>query len=487
MADLVVGHDAALLPAHDPVFFLLADQDLLDCFKQVFLADILAVGLDGVDGRLVDHIGQVGTDGSAGGQGDLLQVDGLVHLDILGVDLEDGNAALEVGPVHDDAAVETAGPQQGLVQDLWPVGGPDDQDALRGLEAVHLGQELVEGLLPLLVAAPVAGVAAAADGVDLIDKDNAGRVLVGLLEEVAHTGGAHTDIELYEIRAGQGKEGDVGLARDRLGQQGLAGSGRSHQQGALGQLGADLDIAAGVVEEVDDFDQGLLGLVLTRDILEGDAGLLLHILLGRALAHVEEASPAPAHPAEEDAEQPPHQKDGEHIGQQEGDHHARAVGDIGVEGDLGVQQPLGQGVLGLRDTRVEHGIRILEVDLQTVGLHIDLRHLLLLDILYEFIVGDLSGLSIVPEKIADAGEGNDRRQQQDKETLPVRSAASLSISIAVFIISAVFSAVSLAAAAVVIPSPEEISGIEEMKTVIQIRIPHFHICGYVLLFTDKCV
>ena len=199
----MIGHDPALFLAHDTVFFLLADQNLLDGLKEVLLADILAVVLDGVDGRLVDHIGQVGTHGAAGGQSDLFQIDCLVHLDIFCVDLEDGDAALEIGAVDDDAAVKAAGAQQGLVQDLGAVGRADDQDTLGGLETVHLGEQLIEGLLALLVASAVAGIAAAADGVDLIDENNAGRIFIGFLEQVADTGCAYAYVQLNKVGTGQ--------------------------------------------------------------------------------------------------------------------------------------------------------------------------------------------------------------------------------------------------------------------------------------------
>ena len=53
------------------------------------------------------------------------------------------------------------------------------------LEAVHLDEQLVERLLALVVTAAEAGAAVAADGVDLVDEDDAGRVLLALLEQVA--------------------------------------------------------------------------------------------------------------------------------------------------------------------------------------------------------------------------------------------------------------------------------------------------------------
>src|SRR4030095_6210843 len=113
-------------------------------------------------------------------------------------------------------------------------------DALVGLEAVHLDQELVEGLLSLVVAAAEAGPAVAADGVDLVHEDDAWRVLLPLLEQVAHARGAHADEHLDEVGARDGEERHVGLAGDGLGQERLAGAGRSDEEDALRDLAAEL-------------------------------------------------------------------------------------------------------------------------------------------------------------------------------------------------------------------------------------------------------
>ena len=72
------------------------------------------------------------------------------------------------------------------IEDVGAVGGGDQDDVVLHLEAVHLDEQLVERLLALVVTAAEAGAAVAADGVDLVHEDDAGRVLLGLLEEVAH-------------------------------------------------------------------------------------------------------------------------------------------------------------------------------------------------------------------------------------------------------------------------------------------------------------
>jgi len=77
-------------------------------------------------------------------------------------------------------------PRAMIAEHVGPVGGGDDDDAVVGLETVHLDEQLVQGLLALVVTAAEAGATMAADGVDLVDEDDARRLLLGLLEHVAH-------------------------------------------------------------------------------------------------------------------------------------------------------------------------------------------------------------------------------------------------------------------------------------------------------------
>ena len=191
------------------------------------------------------------------------------------VDLEDLLAADDVGVRHHDLAVEAAGTQQRRVEHVGPVGRGDQDHALVRLEAVHLDQQLVQGLLALVVAAAEAGAAMAADRVDLVDEDDAGRVLLALLEHVAHAAGADADEHLDEVGAGDGEERHVGLAGDGAGQQRLAGARRADQQHALRDLAAEALELLRVLQELDDLLELLLGLVDAGDVLEGDAADLL--------------------------------------------------------------------------------------------------------------------------------------------------------------------------------------------------------------------
>jgi hypothetical protein len=94
------------------------------------------------------------------------------------VHLENRLAAAQVGVPDHHLAVEAARPQQRLVEDVRPVGGGDDDDALVRGEAVHLHEQLVQRLLALFVAQRLAA-ARAADGIELVDEDNARAVSCG--------------------------------------------------------------------------------------------------------------------------------------------------------------------------------------------------------------------------------------------------------------------------------------------------------------------
>ena len=227
MSDLVVGYDPPLLRREDAVLLLLADQDHLDSLEQILLADRPAAVLNRQDRGLVDHIGKVRSDRAGGRQRDIFKIDRVIHVDILRVNLQDRDAALEVRTVHDHAAVKAARTKQSRVEDLRAVGRRQDQDTLGGVEAVHLREQLVQGLFALVVAAEAPALAGFADRIDLIDENNTGCTLLGFLKEVAHTARADADEHLDELRTGQREERHVGLAGHGLREQGLAGTGRA--------------------------------------------------------------------------------------------------------------------------------------------------------------------------------------------------------------------------------------------------------------------
>ena len=219
--------------------------------------------------RLVDEVGEIGAGEARRAARDDARIDIGRQRHLAQMHAQNLFAAGQIGIGHHDMAVETARTQQRGIEHVGTVGGGDQDDAFIGLEAVHLDQQLVQRLLALVIAAAEAGAAMAADRVDFVDEDDAGRVLLGLLEHVAHAAGADADEHLDEVGARDGEEGHIRFAGDGAREQRLAGARRADQQHALGDAAAQALEFLRVAQEVDDLLQLFLGLVDAGDILEG--------------------------------------------------------------------------------------------------------------------------------------------------------------------------------------------------------------------------
>ena len=188
MAGLVEGRDPLVL-RRDHVLALRAEDDLVERGVEILGVDGRLVLAGGQQRGLVDQVGQVGPAHADGAPGDPFEVDVGGQRHVADVDLEDLEPALLGGPIDGDVAVEPARAQQGRIEDVGPIGRGQDDHALARREAVHLGQDLVERLLALVVAAAQARAADPADRIDLIDEEDAGAVLLGRLEHVADAAG----------------------------------------------------------------------------------------------------------------------------------------------------------------------------------------------------------------------------------------------------------------------------------------------------------
>ena len=224
-------------------------------------------------------------------------------LHVLDVDAQDLLAAAHVGLVDEHLAIEAAGAEQGRVEHLGTVGRAHDDDALARVEAVHLGEELVERLLALLVAAHRRLDADLAERVELVDEDDAGRLGLGLGEQIADARGADADEHLDELGAAQAEEGHLGFAGDRARQQRLAGPRRADEQHALRDAAADARVLLRVLQELDDLAQLVLRLVHARHVAEPHLHVVVGVDLRLAARERHDAAFGAAHPAEEEAPQ----------------------------------------------------------------------------------------------------------------------------------------------------------------------------------------
>ena len=192
------------------------------------------------------------------------------------------------------------GTQERRIEHVGTVGGGDEDDAFVRLEAVHLDEELVERLLALVVSAAETRAAVTADRVDFVDEDDARRVLLALLEQIADAAGADADEHLDEVRSADREERHVRFAGDGAREQRLAGAGRAHQQHALRNASAEFLEFLRLLEELDDLDEFFLGLVDAGDVLERHFLLRTRRQLRLALAEAQRLVAAALHLAHEE-------------------------------------------------------------------------------------------------------------------------------------------------------------------------------------------
>ena len=274
MTSLVIGNDAFFFIADQARLALRAHDDPFDGFFQFRLADRFFVAASRQDGAFIDQVFQIGAHetGCAARNG------AEVHVWLKGlaarVHLQDGFAPAHIGTVKRDAAVETSGAQQSRVEDIRPVGGGHYDHVGIRIEAVHLDQHLIESLFALIVRTAQAGAALATYGINLINKYDAGRVALGLIEQVTHPAGSNTHEHFNKFRTRDREEGHTCLAGNGFGKQGFACAGRPYQQNALRDARAQLNELLRLFEELNHFLKFIFGFIDPGHIFKCDGGML---------------------------------------------------------------------------------------------------------------------------------------------------------------------------------------------------------------------
>ena len=342
--------------------------------------------------------------------------------------------ALHVRAVEDDLAVETAGPQERRVEHVGAVGGRDDDDVRVRVEAVHLDEDLVEGLLALVVASRRGRRRAGVRPRRSRRRRRCRGVALGLVEQVADAAGTDADEHLDELRAGDREERHAGLAGDRASEQRLAGAGRPDEQHAARDTRAEGVELLGVLQELHDLLELHLRLVHACDIGEGDDGLVAEEHPGAALAERQRLVVAALGLAEHEEQEQADEQDREQARQEERQEAAiagrivrREVRHAGTDGGriaahrqvhvlLDIRDELARD-LADADVGLAGGRRLVEGDLQAIASLGDSLHLALLDEGEEGAipgVADLVGRGgLEEEHVQQRGGAHDEHHRDD--------------------------------------------------------------------------
>ncbi len=232
------------------------------------------------DGGLIEQVLQVRPAEAGRAAGHLLQIHIVGEGFVAGVNLEDLQPILQGGQLDGDATVEAAGPQQSGIQNIRAIGRRHHDHVLVGLETVQLGEQLVQGVLPLVLAPGDAHAPLVPYGVELVDEDDGRSHLLRIRKQTAHPRGAHADKQFDEIGARDAHERHIRLSRHGPRQQGLAGPRRPYQENTLGGLPAQPLNAGRIAEVLDDLLQLDLGAVGPGHVLKRRPFLPAFIQMG---------------------------------------------------------------------------------------------------------------------------------------------------------------------------------------------------------------
>jgi len=196
---LVISRVATLVFRHDHALALRAHENFVFGFLKVLHFHNAGIAASRHKGRFVAQIGQIGTTHARCTASDDAGVHVLADWDFAHVHSQDLFAAANVGQGDIDLAVKTTGAQKRCIQDVGAVGGSHHNHAEVGFKTVHLDQHLVEGLLAFVVATAQSSTTLATDSINLVNKNDARRIFLGVFEHVANPGSAHAHKHFYEV------------------------------------------------------------------------------------------------------------------------------------------------------------------------------------------------------------------------------------------------------------------------------------------------
>ncbi len=152
------------------------------------------------------------------------------------------------------------------------------------------------------MSADIAAAASLAEGIELIDEDDAGRLLLRLLEHIADSGRPDADEHFDEVGTAEAEEGHPRFAGDGFGKERFARSRRADEKHPLGDAATEHLVFLGRLEEFDNLAKLVDGFLDAGNILERD----LDVFLGKkfaAAATKGHRRPSSAHPTNHEDEE----------------------------------------------------------------------------------------------------------------------------------------------------------------------------------------
>ena len=286
MTAFVVRDSLLRMLVHNETLALGTSHNALHGLGNLGLRDNLLVAASRQQRAFVHKVRKVGARKARRERCHALQVHVRTQRLVLGVHFQNALAALYVGRVHHNLAVETTRAQQRGVQNIHAVRSSNKHHSIILVKAVHLNKQLIQRLFAFIVAAAYARTALTTNGIDLINEDNGRTCLFGLVEQVAHTGSTHAHEHFHKVRTRNAEERHARLACNSTREQRFTRTRRAHQKAAARNLCAHSLIFVGICQEILDLAHFLHGFIHAGNIVKRHIGALFLRLARLRLAEV---------------------------------------------------------------------------------------------------------------------------------------------------------------------------------------------------------
>ena len=258
------------------------------------------------------------------------------------------------------------------------------------------------------------GAALAANGVNFVNKDDAGRVFFRFFKHIAHARGTNADEHFDEIRAGDGEERHFCLTGNRTREEGFTGAGRADHEQAARDLSAQTAEFARIAQEFNHLDDVRFRFVRAGDIGKRYLDFVFRNQTGAAFAEGKRAAFAAAlnlagSEHEETDEQQNRQQIDEDAGK-EAFFFQRFAADVYLVGAQIADERAGIGRLGVVGG-VAPATAVGEADARVLQVNRRALHLAVIDAVKELRIADLARTAGCTEFAHLADE---QEEQQDE-------------------------------------------------------------------------
>ena len=275
MTAFVPRRDAAILVGHGVRTPFAAPEHLITRLFHIHMRHGLTIRAHRQEGGFIQEVCQISTRETGRAACDAFQIHILAQLHLVGMHLQDCQAAFGGRQIHHNLAVKTTRTRQRRVQHIHAVGRRHHNHAAIAFKAIHLDQHGIQRLLTFVMATANARKTGSANRVNFVNKEDARRILLGLGKHITHAACTDAHKHFHEVRTANGEEGHICFARDRLRQQGLTRSRRPHQEHTLRHLTANLFEPLRRLQEVHNFLNLFLRLIHACHIGEANLRIFL--------------------------------------------------------------------------------------------------------------------------------------------------------------------------------------------------------------------